>query len=82
MDSSNGTPTWQTLAAALVGGITGAIDAQSGQPIYVQQPLPATQYGIQGQAQYAPLTPAASAALPSWVLPVALVVAAFLLLKR
>jgi hypothetical protein len=70
---------WQTLASVLAGGLSGYVDAQNQQPVYVAQPNPQTAYGNQGAGQ---VTPSATAQAPGWLWIAGLAVVAFLVLRK
>jgi hypothetical protein len=54
MGDDSSSSTFQTLASVLAGGLSGYVDSQNQQPVYVQQVQPQTQYGYAGQGQNTP----------------------------
>lgn len=79
MDDSSNASTFQSLAGALAGGLAGYLDAQNSQPITVTAPAPQTAYGYAGVNQG---TPTSASAMPSWLIPVALIGVVLLLVLR
>jgi hypothetical protein len=77
--SDSGPSTAQTLASVLSAGLGAYVDSQNHQGVTVTTPLPQTAYGYAGYGQP---TPTATPALPSWLIPVALVVVVVVLLKK
>ena len=53
-NSSGGSSTANTLADVFAGALTGYVDAQNQQPVYVTQPVPNTAYGFSGAGQITP----------------------------
>ena len=82
MDDSTdgGSSTAQTLASVFAAGLGAYVDSQNNQSVTVTTPSPQTAYGYAGYGQ--PTPTASASALPSWLLPVALVVAVIVFLKK
>lgn len=87
--SGNSTPaagnqsTAGSLADIFAGALSGYVDSQNNQPVYVAQPTPGTAFGIAGVGQ---TTPAASVSSltssPYLILGIVGVVVAVVLLRR
>jgi hypothetical protein len=76
--TDSGSNTFQTLASVLAGGLGAYVDSQNQQPVYVTQPTPQTQYGVQGQNQ----NTGTIAGLSPMVLLLVVGVVAFIALKK
>lgn len=76
--------TGNTLANVFAGALTGYIDAQNQQPVYVAQPAPGTAYGFAGQPQFTPANSLAAnlSGTSSLVMVGIIAVVALLILRR